>query len=241
MIAPTLLGQSTSRATCQFCWDQTEPSLGGFVCPCVVIDAEIWKLGQLKAGDTVKFRRLSIAEAENLKSVQEHEIETLQQATTGPADVPNLAGGAGDEGILAELGPTGERPRVVYRAAGDSYILVEYGPPVLNLDLRFRVHALMEFVAGRELPGMIDLTPGIRSLQLHFDSRKLHLKNLLQILLEAEKELPRIDEMSVATRIVHMPLSWEDGSTLLGIQKYVQSVRADAPWCPSNLEFIRRV
>jgi urea carboxylase len=217
------------------------PSLGGFVCPCVVIDAEIWKLGQLKAGDTVKFRRLSIAEAENLKSLQEHEIETLQQAATRPANVPNLAGGAGDEGILAELGPTGERPRVVYREAGDSYILVEYGPPVLNLDLRFRVHALMEFVAGRELPGMIDLTPGIRSLQLHFDGRKLHLKNLLQILLEAEKELPRIDEMIVATRIVHMPLSWEDGSTLLAIQKYMQSVRADAPWCPSNLEFIRRV
>ena len=28
---------------------------------------------------------------------------------------------------------------------------------------------------------------------------------------------------------------------LLAIQKYMQSVRADAPWCPSNLEFIRRV
>ena len=47
--------------------------------------------------------------------------------------------------------------------------------------------------------------------------------------------------MEVPTRIVHMPLSWEDESTLLAIQKYMQSVRADAPWCPSNLEFIRRV
>src|SRR6185295_1574651 len=28
---------------------------------------------------------------------------------------------------------------------------------------------------------------------------------------------------------------------LLAIQKYMQSVRADAPWCPSNLEFIRRI
>src|SRR4029079_8865910 len=25
------------------------------------------------------------------------------------------------------------------------------------------------------------------------------------------------------------------------IQRYMQSVRADAPWCPSNIEFIRRI
>jgi urea carboxylase len=217
------------------------PSLGGFVCPCVVVDAEIWKLGQLKAGDTVRFRRLTAAEAENLKSTQEREIETLQQTAPGFVNISGFAAGACDEAVLADLEPAGDRPRVVYRRAGDSYILVEYGPPVLNLDLRFRVHALMEFVASRKLSGMIDLTPGIRSLQLHFDTGKIHPKHLLQILLEAEKELPRIDEMIVATRIVHMPLSWEDGSTLLAIQKYMQSVRANAPWCPSNLEFIRRV
>jgi urea carboxylase len=217
------------------------PSLGGFVCPCVVVDAEIWKLGQLKAGDTVRFRPLTAAEAENLKSAQEREIETLQQPATGLVNISNFAARAGDEAMLAHLEPADDRPRVVYRRAGDSYLLVEYGPPVLNLDLRFRVHALMEFVTSRNLQGMIDLTPGIRSLQLHFDNRKIHQKNLLQILLEAEKELPRLDEVVLATRIVHMPLSWEDGSTLLAIQRYMQSVRADAPWCPSNLEFIRRV
>jgi urea carboxylase len=47
--------------------------------------------------------------------------------------------------------------------------------------------------------------------------------------------------MEVPTRIVHLPLSWEDESTLLAIRKYMQIVREDAPWCPSNLEFIRRI
>ena len=56
------------------------PSLGGFVCPAVVADAELWKLGQLKAGDTVRFRRLTVADAERLKSNQEQEIETLHPA-----------------------------------------------------------------------------------------------------------------------------------------------------------------
>jgi urea carboxylase len=47
--------------------------------------------------------------------------------------------------------------------------------------------------------------------------------------------------MSVPSRIVHLPLSWDDPSTRLAIDKYMQSVRADAPWCPSNIEFIRRI
>ncbi len=54
------------------------PSLGGFVCPAVVVDAELWKLGQLKAEDTVRFRRLTVVEAEKLKFAQEHEIENVR-------------------------------------------------------------------------------------------------------------------------------------------------------------------
>jgi urea carboxylase len=215
------------------------PSLGGFVCPAVVVDAEIWKLGQLKAGDSVRFRRLTVVEAEKLKFAQEHEIKTLAPRPYVPVILSRFS--AGDEAILAELEPARNRPRVIYRGSGDSYILVEYGPLVLDLNLRFRAHALMQWLQGHRLSGIIDLTPGIRSLQVHFDSRKIHLKELLDVLLAAEKELPLADDMEVPTRIVHMPLSWEDESTLLAIQKYMQSVRADAPWCPSNLEFIRRV
>jgi urea carboxylase len=40
---------------------------------------------------------------------------------------------------------------------------------------------------------------------------------------------------------VHLPLSWDDPATQLAIRKYMQSVRPDAPWCPSNIEFIRRI
>jgi urea carboxylase len=217
------------------------PSLGGFVCPAVVVDAELWKLGQLKAGDTVRFRRLSVAEAERLKQKQEREIATLRAEPAISATKASFTGAAGDEAILAELEPNGGRPRVVYRGAGDSNVLVEYGPMVLDLNLRFRVHVLMQWLETRRLPGAIDLTPGIRSLQIHFHNTELPLKRLLDELIRAEQELPSTDEIELPIRVVHLPLSWEDESTLLAIQKYMQSVRADAPWCPSNLEFIRRV
>ncbi len=38
-----------------------------------------------------------------------------------------------------------------------------------------------------------------------------------------------------------MPLSWDDPQTRLAIEKYTQIVRKDAPWTPSNIEFIRRI
>ncbi|HEX7671412.1 MAG TPA: DUF2118 domain-containing protein, partial [Polyangiaceae bacterium] len=50
-----------------------------------------------------------------------------------------------------------------------------------------------------------------------------------------------LEDVSVPSRIVRLPLSWDDPATQLAIQKYVQSVRPDAPWAPSNIEFIRRI
>jgi len=41
--------------------------------------------------------------------------------------------------------------------------------------------------------------------------------------------------------VLHLPLSWDDPQTRLAAEKYMQSVRPDAPWCPDNIEFIRRI
>jgi urea carboxylase len=120
-------------------------------------------------------------------------------------------------------------------------VLVEYGPLVLDLELRLRVHALMRWLEQADIEGVIELTPGIRSLQVHYDSRVLPLERLLDALCGMEDMLPPLDAMEIATRIVHLPLSWNDAATQLAISKYMQSVRADAPWCPSNIEFIRRI
>ena len=40
---------------------------------------------------------------------------------------------------------------------------------------------------------------------------------------------------------MHLPLSWDDPATRVAIERYMHGVRADAPWCPWNIEFIRRI
>ncbi|MGW7165827.1 5-oxoprolinase/urea amidolyase family protein [Streptomyces sp. NPDC054884] len=185
------------------------PSLGGFVCPATVLSSERWKLGQLRPGDTVRFRPVDVDGAPRAAIV--------------------------DGGVLARDGD------VTYRRSGDDNLLVEFGPMQLDLALRMRVHALMEAVAETGPAGVTDLTPGIRSLQIRTDPDRLPLPELLTAVRRTVAALPPTDQLVVPSRTVHLPLSWDDPATREAIARYMAGVRDDAPWCPWNIEFIRRV
>lgn len=199
------------------------PSLGGFVCPVTVVSGDRWKLGQLRPGDTVSFVPVRADVAASPRAL----------------DLPSYSpGGDGDDGVLLRI--DGD-PAVVYRRTGDDNVLVEYGGIVLDLGLRARVHALHTALAEADHPGVIDLTPGIRSLQVHVDPDVLPVPTLLGLLTELEANLPAAGELVVPSRRVRLPLSWDDPATRLAIERYMAGVRDDAPWCPWNIEFIRRI
>src|SRR5581483_9883443 len=105
------------------------------------------------------------------------------------------------------------RPGLICRADGDRYLLVEYGPNILDLNLRFRVHALEDRLRRSALRGILDITPGVRSLQIHYDPRRLTRDALLEALDACEREIPELDDLVVASRVVHLPLSWDDPAT----------------------------
>jgi urea carboxylase len=258
------------------------PSLGGFVCPATVIEADLWKLGQLRPGDTLRFEAVDLATARRLAGEVDAAVENLaalpeagivsvtpvEVAATSPVlrELPaggGLQDGRGGDSLDAPL-PTEGRATlsargnipggggrilaparhpvgVTYRPAGDRYLLVEYGPMVLDLALRFRVQALLDWLTAQRIPGILEMTPGVRSLQLHYEPRQLPVGRLLELLEQAEAELLDLSEAEMPSRIVHLPLAWDDSQTQLATRKYMQSVRPDAPWCPRNIEFIRRI
>jgi urea carboxylase len=217
------------------------PSLGGFVCPVAIIKADLWKMGQFRPGDTIRFYPVTLDEAETREREQEASLAEGGFINAPRHATPPATAWREHSPILARREARGEAPAVVYRVAGDDNILVEYGELELDLVLRFRVHALMTWLEQRSLAGIIDITPGIRSLQVHFDNLRLGRDLLLGMLLAAEDELGSLRGMSVPSRVVHLPLSWDDPGTRLAIEKYMTTVRPDAPWCPSNIEFIRRI
>lgn len=196
------------------------PSLGGFVCPAVIARDEQWKMGQFKPGDTIRFRPVKPAED-----------PIAGPAIRNPIDTGSAIVGRHDDGPVS----------VVYRRQGEDNLLVEYGPMSLDIALRLRVHLLMQAVLQARLPGLIDLTPGIRSLQIHYDGTALTRRRLLGLLAEIETTLPSAHDVKVPSRVVHLPLSWNDPEAQLAMRKYQELVRPNAPWCPSNIEFIRRI
>ncbi|MBS7437857.1 5-oxoprolinase/urea amidolyase family protein [Pseudomonas syringae] len=141
--------------------------------------------------------------------------------------------------VILDIGQ--DDKRLVARLSGDTHLLLEIGAPELDLVLRLRGHALMLALEAKALAGVIDLTPGIRSLQVHYRPEQLPLWQLLDIVTGEWDAVCAAKDLQVASRIVHLPLSWDDPACQLAIEKYMTTVRKDAPWCPSNLEFIRRI
>ncbi|HQQ64284.1 MAG TPA: urea carboxylase, partial [Pseudomonadales bacterium] len=183
------------------------PSLGGFVCPVTVIAAERWKLGQLRPGDRIHFVPVDAEAASNISADREFILQHLQcapQKTIATVRSP---------AIIKTLGERDAFSGVVYRAAGDQNLLVEYGPLVLDINLRFRVHALWQWLTAQKIHGIVDITPGIRSLQVHYNNAILSRHALLDILAQAETELSNIEDMVVPSREVWLPLSWDDPAT----------------------------
>ncbi|MEE4743988.1 urea carboxylase [Pseudomonas alliivorans] len=233
------------------------PSLGGFVCPVTIIEADLWQLGQLKAGDKVRFHPVSIEACHTMASAAlDQAFSRTRQAPSGLLSLDSAL--PGESGLVRESAPGHtsvitrlqspiimdigqDDKRLVARLSGDTHLLLEIGAPELDLVLRLRGHALMLALEAKALPGVIDLTPGIRSLQVHYRPAQLPLRQLLEIVAGEWDAVCAAKDLQVASRIVHLPLSWDDPACQLAIEKYMTTVRKDAPWCPSNLEFIRRI
>jgi urea carboxylase len=215
------------------------PSLGGFTCPATVVSAERWKLGQLAPGDAVRFVPLTVERASDLVRRRATTVSTLRAPGMAPALTSRRDPQAGV--LVREPGDGGDRPSVTIRRSGDAFVLLEYGPMALDLAVRARVHALDGWLAAHGPDAVVDVTPGVRSLLVHTDPDLVSPTEVVELLAKGDDELPPTAELAIAARTVHLPLSWEDPATLEAIRRYMEVVRDDAPWCPSNLEFIRRV
>lgn len=209
------------------------PSLGGFVCPVTIIEADLWQLGQLKAGDKLRFVPVNIDTARQLAKARKAEVAGMQAVPVNWQPIPL------EPPVVLDIGSLDKR--LVARLSGDTHLLLEIGQAELDLVLRFRGHALMQALEAKNLNGVIDLTPGIRSLQVHYQPETLSLAKLLAEVIGEWDAVCNATDLRVPSRIVHLPLSWDDPACQLAIEKYMTTVRKDSPWCPSNLEFIRRI
>jgi len=106
--------------------------------------------------------------------------------------------------------------------------------------MRFRVHALTEALKAKNVLGIEELSPGVRSLQIRF-SRDISLSALVATLNQVELGLPAVETMTVPSRVIRLPLAFDCSTTKQAIETYRKTVKDEAPWLPSNVEFMRRI
>lgn len=221
------------------------PSLGGFVCPAVVAAAERWKLGQLRPGDHVRLvpwtQDSADAASRRRTDFLERAVTRIEPVARPTWNAPVRRDDALGDAVLAFEPGDDTTPSVTYRQAGDRFLLVEFGDMRLDLELRVRVHALDAWVGEHLGPGVVDATAGVRSLLLQVDGDHLDVRAAFAAVREGLADLADLDDHEFPSRVVHLPLSWDDPATREAIERYVHGVRADAPWCPWNIEFIRRI
>ncbi|ANB14230.1 bifunctional urea carboxylase/allophanate hydrolase [Sugiyamaella lignohabitans] len=213
------------------------PSLGGFVCAAVVIESEMWKIGQVKPGDKIKFVPVTFDDAINMKKKYENVVTEFEdtsshlgEITPSPIYSPVLYSQKADK----------LNPDVAYRFAGDRYILVEYGENIMDLNLSYRVHRLTELVLGK-VEGVLEMSSGVRSVLIQYDSLKVSQQELLKKLTDIEKSILFVDNWQVPSRIIKLPLAFEDKKTLAAVDRYKETIRSSAPWLPNNVDFLKEV
>jgi urea carboxylase len=181
--------------------------------------------------------------------VQLDAVDPLHAAGLHAAAEAEIAGRSATEIVARRTPPAvvfdrrgeGRHGPLTYRRAGECAVLVEFGEARLDLRSRVRAHALREALDVEGLAGISDVTPGVRSLHIQHDPDRLTAAALLDALDRLDAELPAPEELAIQARTVHLPLAWRHSEAMRAVERYQASVRADAPWCPDNIEFIRRI
>lgn len=143
--------------------------------------------------------------------------------------------------ILDTLPANESRLEILFRQAGDGFLQVEYGREQrAALQDSFRIQVINDKILSKNLKGLIETVPGIRTNLFHFDPEVLAIEKLIDEIKEAEESLTSIEDIVVESRLIHLPIAFEDSETKKAVEKYAKEVRPDAPNVINgyNLEYI---
>ncbi len=143
--------------------------------------------------------------------------------------------------ILRKLPSTEAREEVLFRQAGDGFLQVEYGHEQrLYVPDSFRMLAVDGMIKKKKVKGLIETVPGLRTNMFHFDPLVLSADKLIDEIAECEDELKALEDMVIPSRVIKLPIAFEDTETKKAVERYTQLIRPDAPNCEDgyNLEYI---
>lgn len=136
----------------------------------------------------------------------------------------------------------GGRPAVTYRTAGDRCVLVEYGPPTVDLCVNFFVHAVARLLSEQPVRGVEQSAPGLRSLLVHFDPTIVDQAALVDALEDVHERVPTPSSLVMPSRRITLPLAFDDSTSREAVNRYRITTRPEAPNVVegNNIDYIVR-
>ncbi|KAI1741537.1 urea carboxylase [Xylaria scruposa] len=225
------------------------PNLGGLICSSTVISADLWKLGQLRPGDTFALTPVSLENAvKQIKRVEAY-LAVIQQVVSNnitdsvvfPSGIPRAPIISNGAILKAVPAPSQSElpPKVTYRQGGDRFLLVEVGEQSANISIIGRLKLLID-----KLQSQVDvrllLTPHISSVMIEYDPLEISQQHLLNRIIEIQSQIEAAVDLPIDCREVQLPLVMDHPDIQHCIRRYIETVRNKAVYLPDNLEYIRR-
>lgn len=221
----SIIGRHADFADC--------PNFGGFASSATIIQADYWKMGQLKAGDGLQYQRVSLEEALSLRQqlaeyldALEHAVKSNDFSAVKPIDTDFKPSGNFGKAVLWERAPQGGQPQVRYRQAGDDYVLVEYGNEQFDINYRCRATALEKALHASDAPtwlkdSLVTTVSCCTSVNICYDGSKLDRAQLLQYLQTLEDRFGDLSTVKVPCRKFRLPLAWETTEQREATKRYM--------------------
>jgi allophanate hydrolase subunit 1 len=108
--------------------------------------------------------------------------------------------------------------------------------------LNFFVLAVDDALRARPVEGLAETAPGFRSILVSFDPLLISERELLEHLHAVHDRLRAEREMAIPSRLVHLPVAFDDSQTRAAVDRYVNTIRKDAPNTEGghNIDYIVR-
>ncbi|KAG6836661.1 hypothetical protein H0H93_005208 [Arthromyces matolae] len=193
------------------------PDMGGYISFCTIASADMWKLGQVQLGNTIRFKRVSWSSSQRLSAILEEwgdAVSAFMGETTSPSPSyqpweDNVETDERLQPILFRVDRDGER--ITYRPAGDSAILVDFGDMKLDLVIRAQIQAYQEALVAK--PPL-----GFRA-----------------------SSLPKsVVNLTIPGRRISFPIVLDDPWSKEALSRYMQTIRSSAVYLPSNIDYLAR-
>ncbi len=174
------------------------PSLGGFVCPVTIVDAELWKIGQLRPGDKLRFRRVTTT----ARATRRQSLDTARRGRRRPRMPRSACGAPAKATCWWSSARRCSTWCCASRCRRCSTCSARTNSPASSISRRAFVRCRSTSIRRASRNAVFSTGCWTRS-----------------------RRLPSVDRMRLPSRIVHLPLSWDDPATQLATARYAIGAR----------------